>query len=198
MKPKTSWYIYRHKRRSIFAIILLILISMFLFQNATFEIRTLTAIAFLLAFYSVDHFFDLKFKHFHYGIILLIAIFTLLLSPLYFVYPQYDKMQHFVIPILLSFLVFHMMTKQKLELKWKIAFTAITVLSILTIHEIMEYSLDLLFELKLQGVFLRDLAGLQKLNIIQNQIDDTMIDLIWGLAGAMTYGIMHLKFFNKN
>jgi len=170
---------------------------MFIFQNAPFEIRTLTAVAFLIAFYGVDHFFDLKFKHSHYLIIVLIAIFTLLLSPLYFIYPQYDKMQHFLLPIFLSFLVFHMISKQKIELKWKIAFTAITVFSILAVHEIVEYSLDLFFDLKLQGVFIRDLAGIQKLNIIQNQIDDTMIDLILGLAGAITYGIIHFKFFNK-
>ena len=122
----------------------------------------------------------------------------LLLSPLYFIYPQFDKIQHFILPILVSALVFHMISQQKLDMRWKIIFTVLSAIAIITIHELVEYTLDILFDLKLQGVYLRNLEGLEKLNLIQNQIDDTMIDLILGFTGAISYGLFKWKQLTKN
>ena len=86
-----------------------------------------------------------------------------------------------------------MISKHKMDMKWKLAFTMISVTAILTMHELIEYSLDIFFDLKLQGVFIRDLGGIEKLNIIQTQIDDTMIDLILGIAGTLTFGLFKWK-----
>jgi len=145
--------------------------------------------------------FDVKFKIRHYTFMILIIIFSLLLSPLYFSYPNYDKVQHFIQPILLASMIFHLINKLKLELKWKITFTLFTTLGILGLFELGEYALDHLFDLKLQGVYLRDFEGIEKFNLIVDRIDDTMIDLFLGMIGTLLYSlaliIKHRKTLSK-
>ena len=57
----------------------------------------------------------------------------------------------------------------------------------LTLFEIGEFLLDKFFDLKLQGVFIRDYSGISKLKIIIDRNDDTMIDLISGTIGALIF-----------
>jgi len=61
------------------------------------------------------------------------------------------------------------------------------ITSFLMFHEIGEYLMDKLWDMKLQGVYIRDIGGTEKLNLIQSQIDDTMVDLIFGILGAITF-----------
>ena len=82
-----------------------------------------------------------------------------------------------------------MINKLKLALKWKITFTVFSVAGILGIFEIGEYILDLFFNLKLQGVYLRDLKGLEKFHLILNPLDDTMADMSLGLLGSSIYAV---------
>ncbi len=56
--------------------------------------------------------------------------------------------------------------------------------------ELGEYALDYFFDLKLQGVYLRDLQGLEKFNLIVDRIDDTMIDLFLGILGSSLYALV--------
>src|SRR5205085_1505098 len=98
----------------------------------------------------------------------------------YFIHPQYDKIQHFIFPMLFFSMIFYMVNKLNLALKWKLAFTFMTVITFLCLFEIGEYLLDSFFNLKLQGVYLRDLKGLTKFNLLQNPLDDTMADLSFG------------------
>lgn len=80
-----------------------------------------------------------------------------------------------------------MITKLNIPLKWKLVFTFFVGFGIVGLMEIGEYGLDYLFDLKLQGVYLRDLKGFEKFNIIQNPIDDTMIDMALGVIGSLVY-----------
>lgn len=57
----------------------------------------------------------------------------------------------------------------------------------LSIFEIGEYLLDKIFDLKLQGVYLKSLTEVAKLDIILDKNDDTMIDLILGSFGALIF-----------
>ncbi|MEK6889170.1 MAG: hypothetical protein AABW80_03630 [Nanoarchaeota archaeon] len=82
-----------------------------------------------------------------------------------------------------------MVNKLSIKLKWKLTFTFFITLGILGIFEISEYALDSLFDLKLQGVFVRDASGLEKLNIIQEPLDDTITDLVLGILGSALYSI---------
>ena len=84
-------------------------------------------------------------------------------------------------------IVFHIISKSKLNLKWNLTFVFFVLMGTLALFEIGEYLLDVFFDLKLQGVFLRDIQGLQKFDILLDKIDDTMIDLVIGLIGSLTY-----------
>ena len=57
----------------------------------------------------------------------------------------------------------------------------------LTIFETIEYVLDILWNFQLQGVYVRDITGLENFNIIIDKNDDTMIDLILGIFGSMIF-----------
>jgi len=82
-----------------------------------------------------------------------------------------------------------MVSELKIELKWKMVFTFFIVLGSLGIFEIGEYLLDQFFDLKLQGVFLRSIQGLEKYDILIDRIDDTMIDMVFGVFGATIYAV---------
>ena len=187
---------YKYKRRAILAFSIVVIFLLYIFKNASFTIRALSAIATLVAFTTVDHLFDVDFRDRHYVFVILIVVSSFLLSPLYYIYPNYDKIQHVILPVLFSSIIFHMVSKLKLEKKWKLVFTFFIVLGFLGIHEIGEYLLDRFFDLKLQGVFLRDLQGLQKYNILMDRIDDTMIDMSLGTIGSSLYAI-RIAIFKK-
>jgi len=54
-------------------------------------------------------------------------------------------------------------------------------------HEIGEYLIDQFWDLKLQGVYVWNIGGVEKFDLIQSKIDDTMMDLIFGSLGALTF-----------
>jgi hypothetical protein len=185
---------YHAKRRTTLALAIVILAMIYFFKDEGFLLRTISAASFILFFYAIDHWFDIRFKPIHYVFIVLIAIASLLLSPLYFIYPQYDKIQHFIQPILLSSIVFHMVSHLKLELKWRLIFTFFIIIGILGMFEMAEYTLDRFFDWKLQGVYIRDITGLNKLELLSEPIDDTMIDLFFGFAGTCFYALAVLLY----
>ena len=178
---------YNHKRRVIWFFSIFLVLMLYFFQNSSFLLRAVTSLEFLILFYLIDHFFNVRFLPRHYVYIFVIAIVSILLSPLYFVYPSYDKVQHFVQPMLICSIIFFIVSKLKLELKWKLIFAFLITFSILGLFEIGEYVADNLFNLKLQGVYLRDLSGFKKFNLVTEPLDDTMQDLILGFLGSGLY-----------
>lgn len=182
MKP-----FHKDKRFWFILVTSLIAISLYLFWDSSFLIRSVATVCFLFIFYIGDRVYNIKFTNYHYILFILLVTAGVLASPLYFIWPSYDKIQHFIMPIFMSFLTFHMVNKLKLDMKWKIWFTFFTVVAILGMFEIVEYILDYIFDFKLQGVFLRDETGLNKFTIIQEPIDDTMIDLCFGVLGSFIY-----------
>lgn len=179
---------YKTKRRIVIGVSLGLLILFYLFRNLSEFVRIGGVIFGLFLFYSLDHFFNLDFELKHYGYIIVILFFGILLSPLYFLYGNYDKILHFFMPILGCLLVFHIVDRQKVNFKWKLLITFMFVLSFLTIHEIGEYIIDQIWDFKLQGVWLRaGELGLEKLDLVVSHIDDTMMDLLYGMGGILTF-----------
>ncbi|MDD5192750.1 MAG: hypothetical protein PHH54_06555 [Candidatus Nanoarchaeia archaeon] len=91
-----------------------------------------------------------------------------------------------------------MVNKLNTKFSIKLFITVMIITSFLALFEIGEYGLDRLFDWKLQGVYLRDYSGVEKLNIIMDKNDDTMIDLILGTIGSLFFvitktGIFHYK-----
>lgn len=179
---------YKYKRTVIGIISLIVLIAIYLFKDSpSITLRYSTFLGVILVSYIADHLFDVRLKFKHYVFIMIIAVSTLLMSPLYYIYPNYDKFQHFFNPILLCSIFFYMINKLRLALKWKITFTVLSIAGILGAFEILEYTLDLLFNFRLQGVYIRDLTGFDKFNLLLNPLDDTMVDLVFGILGAGVY-----------
>ena len=178
-------------------IIFLGILLTILFWKSPQAIILIEVIGITIAFYFFDKGFDINFKPIHYFFVILILILSFVLSPLYFIYPQYDKLQHFFQPILLSIIVFFWLSNVKINLKWKLFFTFFIVLGLSGIFEIIEYLLDVYLDTMLQGVFLRDPSGAEKFNLIQSRIDDTMIDMILNIAGALLYTLYMALFWRK-
>ncbi len=178
---------YHLKRRFvvIFAVVLLLLI--YFFKDASTPLRVLAASGFMAALYAVDHGFDVRLKPRHYIFMLIIAIASFILSPLYYIYPNYDKIQHFIQPIFVGTIILYMVSYLHIERKYRLLLAFMVTVAILGLFEIGEYYLDYLFDLKLQGVYLRDYRGLDKFNLIVERIDDTMTDMALGVLGSGLY-----------
>ena len=166
---------------------LFLLVLFYLFISYSSVARITGFLIGLWAFYFFDHAFDLKFEVQHYMVIVAMLFFGILLAPLYFISSGYDKVLHFVMPILGGFVLFYIIDKERLSFKWKLFITFMFVISFLAIHEIGEYLIDQIWDFKLQGVYVRDISGLEKFNLVQSKIDDTMIDMILGVIGALTF-----------
>lgn len=194
---------FRTKRRIIIWISVFLLVVLYLFKNYSASIRVLSFIFGLVVFYFVDHAFHFHFPFRHYIYAIIVLFFGMLLSPLYFMYELYDKILHFVMPIFGCLVVFFVLDKAKIDLKYKLMATLLSVVFFLTIAEIGEYVLDVFWDLKLQGVYMRDATGLEKYKLILDENDDTMIDLILGISGCVVFvigkSLLHLykKRFSK-
>ena len=196
-RPPHAKFSFKSKRRLVFGISLLILIVLYALKNTSFLVRGFSAISVLLVFYLADHLFTIHFRLRHYFYILFIAIAGFMLSPLYFIYPNYDKILHFVQPLMFSSVVFYMVSKLDLKLKWKLITTFFIVTSCLALFEIGEYVLDLAFDFKLQGVYLWDIKGINKFQLLMDRIDDTMVDLIIGNIAAGIYWFSTYLYLRK-
>lgn len=191
---------YTCKRRWIIGVSIFLLVLLYFIQNFSWIIRVGGFLLGLIIFYLIDHLFVIYFKPKHYILMGLILSSGILLAPLYFLHPAYDKVLHFISPILASILIFYIVDEKKLSIQWKLWITFLFVTSFLMFHEVGEYLIDKLFDMKLQGVYIREgISGIEKLNLVQSRIDDTMIDLIFGSFGALTFSIGKIVglFFEK-
>ncbi len=178
---------YKNKRILIMGISLFLFLFLYLFKNLSNIIVVSGFIFGLLVFYMFDHMFEINFELRHYCYIIFILAGGMLLYPLYFIYPPFDKLLHFIMPIVACFLIFYIVDRKNLTLQWKLLITFMFVLSFIAIHEIGEYLMDQLWDVKLQGVYMGDGIEFRKLNLIMSKIDDTMMDMILGVVGAFLF-----------
>ena len=182
----------RIKRRIIISTWVVLVVLLYMFKNASFLARVLSTMGLVALFYTVDHYFKADFKPRHYFFIYLMAVAGFLLSPLYYLYPSYDKILHFVLPILFSSIVFHLVSKLRLKKKWELFFTFAIVLGTLALFELGEFGLDYFFNMQMQGVYIRDVSGLEKYDILMDRNDDTMVDILLGAIGSGAYWLTRL------
>lgn len=183
------------KRHLLVILSAIILILFLTFRNSSNIIRISGSIIFMFFFYLFDHNLKIDFPIRYYLYIIIIAISGILMSKMYFVYPQYDKVLHFILPILVSSIYYYMVSKLNINLRWKLLFTFLAVISTLAVFEIVEYSVDYLFDWKLQGVFQYQgdrwgFGGLSNFKLLVEPIDDTMIDLFFGLLGSLLFWVI--------
>lgn len=178
-------YIYE---RNIWAVLVaLSLMAIFLFRNSDWGLRVASAIEIFAIFVLGGKIFSIGFKKRHFIFMGILIVANFIASPLYFIYPSYDKFWHLIGPLIVCSIAFFMINKLNISMKWKVTFTFFTAFALLGIFELWEYSLDSLFNFQLQGVYLRDAYGLGKLTVISERIDDTMLDLFLGVIGTAAY-----------
>lgn len=177
----------------------ILIIFLYIFKNYSILIRIASFIFGFLIFYFFDKAFDFEFKKIHYFYAFIVLTFGILLSPLYYLFPIYDKTLHLILPIFGSIVLFYMLDWLNIDFKYKIIFTLCILVSILAVFEIGEYLLEQFLGMEIQGVYIRDYTGIAKLKIIQDKNEDTMIDLILGIAGTLIFiaGKSIFYFYNK-
>jgi len=186
-----------HAKKIVYTAIGIFLFALlYALKNTSYFTRASTFIFSVVMFFIVDYFFALNFKKRHYLIFILISAAGVLLSPLYFISSSYDKILHLSSPFFISILIFFLINKLKTKFSIKLLLTISIVIALLTLFEIGEFTLDKLFDLKLQGVYLRDYSGVEKLNIIMDKNDDTMIDLILGTISALIFALAKITIFH--
>ena len=178
---------YIYERRVWTALVIISLICIYLFRNSGWGLRIAGAVEVIALFALGDRIFQMGFKKRHYVFYILLIIGTFIASPLYFIYPNYDKIWHVIGPIFVCSIVFFMIRKLDLQMKWKVTFAFFVTFAILGIFELSEYTIDSLFNFNLQGVYLRDAYGFEKFTLITEKNDDTMIDMFLGLIGTALY-----------
>lgn len=185
---------------AIFILFIALVLSNYFFSNFYyFFTEFILAVCFLLAFHFLDHFLNIQFELKHYLYVMLILFAGILFSPIYYIYYSYDKVLHFVIPVLWCIVVYYLVDKLRISFWSKLLFTFSIVVSSLVFLEIIEYSLDTIFGHTFQGVYLTaDFHTLERMDLILSKIDDTMIDLIFGVGGSLLFVIgKSLSYFYK-
>ena len=186
-----------HTRHIIYiAIGIFVLSILYALKNTSYFVRVSGFIFSILLFFLFDSFFHMGFNKDHYIIFILISATGILLSPLYYLSQYYDKVLHIVSPFLICILVFFLVNKLKTKFSIKLFIAVMITISLLALFEIGEFTLDKLFDWKLQGVYIRDISGVEKLNIIMDKNDDTMIDLILGTISSLLFAITKTVIFN--
>ncbi len=181
MKPRTKKYLY-------IATALFLLALLYALKNTSYFARASSFIAAFVAFFVIDTLFKLRFRNRHYIMFIFIATTGILFSPLYYIYPNYDKILHLISPFLFCVLMFYLVSKiQGISLPIKLFLTLSIVVSLLAFWEIFEFSLDKFYNMQLQGVWVRDVTGMGKLNMIMDRNDDTMVDMIMGIIGSLAF-----------
>lgn len=107
-----------------------------------------------------------------------------MLSPLYFLFGWYDKVLHLIQPMFLASIVLYIVTPLNISSRWKFLFTFFVVVGGLGLFEVGEYLIDVAFDSKLQGVFRLTGVGLV---LVQGRIDDTIVDLLFGVVSTLVY-----------
>jgi hypothetical protein len=143
--------------------------------------------------YFVDKIFKVGFRPRHYVFVFLISLFSFVLIPLYATFFYYDKFIHFMQSILVSSIIFYMVSKLNIKLKWALVFTVLIMVAVGSVWEIAEFWADSFFNLQSQGVFLKNLQGKAgRLQLALDPIIDTDLDMLFNLLGSMSYAFLFL------
>lgn len=185
-----------HTKHIIYIIIgIIVLFILYALKNTGYFVRFTGFFVSFFLFFLFDSFFKMDFKRHHYFIFTLISAAGILLSPLYYLSADYDKVLHLVSPALMCILIFFMINKLNTKFSIKVVLTIFCMITILALFEIGEFGFDKLFDWKLQGVYLRDYSGVEKLNLVMDKNDDTMADLILGVIGSLIFAASKTSIF---
>ncbi len=186
----------RSKRLFYVAVGVLVVAVLYALKNTSYFARSASFVAAFVVFWIADTLLNLKFRNRHYLIIIFISATGLLFSPLYSLYTYYDKTLHFFNPILFCVLIYYLVNRIKgISLPMKLFLTFSITVCFLSLWELTEFFLDNFYDAKMQGVWLRDITGASKIQLIMDRNDDTMIDLLLGVLGTIVFSFGKLVGF---
>ena len=171
--------IFNYKLKGILTILsfLIVLVLFLILRNFFLKMDLFSILSFsgvIFVFFCFDLIFNINFKLKYYVYVLLVAFFGFFFGFLTFYIPYYNRAMHFLGPFFLCSLIFFVLSKRGYNKKESLFFVFFISVAILGIHELIEYFIDIVFNMNLQGVGL-------------GRIDDTMIDLFMGVLGSLTY-----------
>jgi len=185
--------IFKNRRRIIIVLVSLFILLLYFSRNLSIIIPFIITIVALLLFRYIDRSFNFRFPEIYYIYIFIIFGLGPIVGegrpPFGFYYRGivYDKLLHFLSPIMMSAIIFYILNRLVIPLKWKLVMTVGIVFGILGLFEIGEYLSDVLFGTLHQGVYLKDFARAVKYDVVIAPIHDTMQDLIFGLLGSIVF-----------
>jgi hypothetical protein len=183
MNTRTKKYIY-------IVVAISLLAFLYVLKNTSYFVRSLAFIASFLVFFIIDTLLKLHFSNRHYIIFLIIATTGILFSPLYTIYSWYDKSLHIITPILFCILIFYLINKLKnIPLSIKIFLVVSVVVALLAFWEVIEFAIEETLGYPMQGVYIRDISPIPSLKLVMDKNDDTMVDLIFGVLGTISFAI---------
>jgi uncharacterized membrane protein YjdF len=207
MKKSSISSVYKTKRNLTLVLMISLSLIFLILKNIQFfvdkEINFFLSSLFLallivMGFYIIDRTFNAGFETKHYIFVAVIVLASFILGgSLYLAYPPYDKILHFFQPMMFSSIIFHLVRKLKIKLRWKLVFTFFIMVGLIGMFEIAEFGLDKFFDLKLQGVFVASLQKGGHLSIVLDPLSDTHMDMIFGVLGSLAYMIFLAFYLRK-
>lgn len=178
-----------------------VLAILYALKNTSYFARSSAFVASFVVFYFSDIIFKCKFKNIHYLIFFVASTFGILFSPLYYMFSIYDKVLHFITPFLICILAYAALEYRlkDVSLRMKLCIIVCVAVTLISFWELLEFSLDKLYNTQLQGVWVRDVTGMEKVKLIMDRNDDTMIDMTFGVLGSLFFVVVRtgLYFYKK-
>lgn len=137
----------------------------------------------LLSLMVVSHVFGELFFEFYYV--------ENCINPSYCINLFYDKILHFLAPLVVCAFVYFLAKPRIRDRKILILFSVTSAFSLLVVWEIFEYVLDYTFGTLMQGVFVIGQGQYVFANLMLVDIMlDTILDLVLDLAGCLVFWIL--------
>lgn len=185
--------LFKTKRRAIITFVSLLILILYFSRSLSILIPFSVTVLALLLFRYIDKSFKFNFPDVYYVYVFAIFVLGTIIGPgtppfgLYYREIFYDKMLHTLSPFLISAIMFFILNRLDITLRWKLVMTVGLVFGILGIFEIGEYLSDVWFGTLNQGVYFKEFVETVKVQETSDPLTDTMSDLIFGLFGSLAY-----------
>lgn len=192
------------RRRAIIVLVSILLLLLYITRSFSILIPFSISLIALLLFSYIDKSYKFNFPERYYIYIFLMFLLGSIIGPgnppfgLYYRGVFYDKFLHTINPIMASAILFFIINRLEITLKWKLLMTVTIVFGILSVWEIGEYLLDNIFGSFHQGVYLKDFLTQNGFSEVSGALTDTMRDLIFGLIGSIIYALYIMVIYYKN
>ena len=141
-----------------------------------------------------------NYAHALLSLIMLFNVFGELVFEFYYNYAFYDKILHFIDPIIISIFIYNLAKPYIKNKKFAVMFSIFTVISLGAAWEIIEYGFDNTFGTMMQGTYILEedhFFSLTKRTEVFDKLKDTMGDMLSNILGVLTFAIGFYLYSNR-